>query len=113
MITIKTTQALKDFKGEDLKQGDESLTVGFVMSTILGGKVSNPTLGWVLGKKFATDKEVELKAEDVVFLKKELNDTQTWTALVTGQLIDILDGSKTPQNASGEEKESKPSKEPK
>jgi hypothetical protein len=94
MITIKTGQVLRSFKGEPLKQGTDDLTVGYAISQVLGGKVSNPTLGWALGKKFATDKEVELKAEEVVFIKDTLNASDTWLAIVTGQLLDMLDGTK-------------------
>lgn len=94
MKTIKTDIAIKDFKGEVLKNGEEALTVSTVVSAVLGGKVSNPTLGWQLGKKFATDEKVELKAEDVVFIKKELEDNAKnggFGAIVIGQVIDLLE----------------------
>lgn len=91
MKTIKTSTILKSFNGENLKSGEKDLTVGIAVSSILGGKVSNPTLGWVLGKKFACDKEVELKAEDVVFIKKEIEASDTWLAIVSGQLIELLE----------------------
>ena len=92
MITLKTKTVLKDFKGQELKDAEgKQLLLGNVISTILGGQVSNPTLGWVLGKKFATEDKVELKAEDVVFLKKEIEDNKQWLAIVKGQLIEILE----------------------
>tara|TARA_R110000868_G_scaffold175724_1_gene412904 strand:+ start:2164 stop:2463 length:300 start_codon:yes stop_codon:yes gene_type:complete len=96
MKTINTKTELLNFKGDPIKNGpDDTLKVGVVLSTILGGKVSNPTLGWTLGKKFATEDEVDLKAEDVVFLKKELENNgkseQGFTAVVTGQIIEMLD----------------------
>lgn len=99
MKKIKTNTVLTNFKGEALKDGDKDLTLGNTISFVLGGKVSNPTLGWILGKKFATEKEVELKAEDIVFIKKELLDNAMqkeggWTALVAGQIVDILESSK-------------------
>lgn len=92
MIKIKTNTVLKNFKGEELKNGEHPLDVGTVVSMVLGGKVSNPTLGFTLGKKFANDKEVELKAEDVVFVKKELESQEPWNAIVVGQIIELLDG---------------------
>ena len=96
MKTIKTNTVLKTFKGEPVKDGDKDLTIGAMLSFILGGKVSNPAFGWQFGKKFATEKEVELKAEDVVTLIKEIKDYSARDgasgALVTGQLIDMLDG---------------------
>ena len=94
MLKINTKQVLKNFKQEALKNGTDDLTIGMVVSSILGGKVSNPYKGWILGKRFATEKEVELKAEDVVFLKKEIEASEAWLAVVTGQLIEMLDGGK-------------------
>lgn len=100
MITIKTGEVLKNFKGENLKVGSttEDLTVGIALSNILGGKVSNPSMGWQLGKKFATQEEVELKAEEVVFLKKEIGDNANrdggYFAIVGGQVINLLESPK-------------------
>ena len=96
MIKINTKTILVNFKGEFLKSGEENLTVGTAISLTLGGQVSNPTLGWVLGKKFATEDEVELKAEEVVFIKKELESQKSWTSIVSGQCIEILEGKNLP-----------------
>lgn len=92
MVKIKTNTVLKDFKGVPLKQGEQELTVGDAISIALGGKSSNPTLGYILGKKFANDKEVELKAEDVVFVKKTLEESEVWLGIVVGQIIELLEG---------------------
>lgn len=45
------------------------------------------------GKKFATEESVDLKAEEVVFLKKEINEAgKVWmNALMCGQILEILD----------------------
>jgi len=96
MVTIKTNTVLKDFKGESIKNLGKEITVGTIISDVLGGKVSNPTLGWNLGKKFACDKEVDLKAEDVVFIKRELEQNGQakeygYTALIIGQVLEILE----------------------
>ncbi len=91
MIKIKTAKILTNFKGEPLKQGVQELTVGDAISIVLGGKTSNPTLGYILGKKFANDKEVELKAEDVVFVKKSIEESEMWLTIVQGQLIELLE----------------------
>lgn len=92
MKTIKTKVCLKDLKGDNLKDSSEQdFTLGTVLSVILSGQVSNPTLGYVLAKKFATEDEVDLKAEDIVFIKKELEDNKMFTALVIGQVIEILE----------------------
>ena len=94
MTIINTKKVLVDFKGENLKESDQKtdLTVGAVISRTLGGQVSNPTLGWILGKKFATQKNVELKAEEVVFIKNEIEADKTWFAIVKGQVLEILEG---------------------
>lgn len=102
MKTIKTNVVLKTYKGESMKNGDDDLTLGVVISSILGGKVSNPTLGWNLGKKFATENEVDLKAEDIVFIKKELEANGQskefgFNAVVIGQIIDLLEGKDEPE----------------
>ncbi len=92
MTKIQTSQKLNDFKGNPLKQGDQEMTVGDVIAIILSGKVSNPTLGYILGKKFANDKEVELKAEDAAFVKESVERNEMFTAIITGQLMEIIDG---------------------
>ena len=51
MLKINTKQVLKNFKQEALKNGTDDLTIGMVVSSILGGKVSNPYKGWILGKR--------------------------------------------------------------
>lgn len=92
MITIKTNTILYNFEGKPLKNNDKELTIGIAVSTVLAGKVTNPALGWVLGKKFATEKSVELTAEEVVFLKDSLEKNEAWLAIVTGQCLEILEG---------------------
>lgn len=90
MKTIKTKIKLLDFKSQPIKNGGEELELGFVVSNVLSGQVSNPTLGWILGKKFATEGEVELKAEEMIFVRKELLNQKTWVAIVVGQILEIL-----------------------
>lgn len=96
MKTIKTSQKLLTFKGETLKEGDKEVEIGIVLSNIMGSNPTNPALSWQLGKKFATEEKVELKAEDVVFVKEAINAASTgekrWlTAVIAGQLLEILD----------------------
>lgn len=97
MKTINTKQELVNFKGEPLKNGEENLTIGEVMAFTLSGKTTNQVLAWYLGKKFATEETVELKAEDIVFLKDTLKGSETYFSIVTGQLIEILDSSEEPK----------------
>lgn len=92
MTTIKTDTPLVNLQGEQLTENDTAITVGMVLSNILSGQVSNPARGYQLAKKFATEAEVELKAEDVVYVKEQVEKRTDFTALVTGQLIQILEG---------------------
>jgi hypothetical protein len=90
-MKLNTKQVLVNFKNEELKNGEKSLTIADVLCMVLSGKVSNPVKGWYLGKEIATKDEVTLKAEDIVFLKKELEATEIWNAIVVGQMIEMLD----------------------
>lgn len=87
-MKLETTTKLTDFNGNQLND----LTVGAVLSTILAtAKSDNPALSWQLGKKVATEDVVELKAEDIVFIKKQIGLSEQYTPLVVGQLMEILD----------------------
>ena len=97
MLKVNTQKTLVDFKGKKLVAdigGDVFL--GTILSNVMGGKVSNPTLGWQLGKKFATQDTVELKAEEVVFVKQEVTNVSGpggWMgAQLAGQVLEILEG---------------------
>lgn len=97
MITIDSKLVLLNLRNEPLKQSDGTeLTVGGVVSNMLSGKVESAQRGFQLAKKFALDDVVELKAEDVVFIKthieKESKKEDGWNAIVTGQLLEIMDG---------------------
>jgi hypothetical protein len=94
MTTIDTKKKLVNFKGEELIAEDKGpVFLGVILSNVCAGAKSNPTLGWVLGKKFATEDEVELKAEEVVFLKSEVKEAgKVWmSGLMCGQVLEILD----------------------
>jgi hypothetical protein len=97
MKTIKTNQQLVNMKGEPLTNDENKpVFLGVVISNVLGGKTKNPSLGWILGKKFATEKTVDLLAEEVVFLKEEIKELGVrpdgWlSGLLCGQILDILD----------------------
>lgn len=97
MKTIKNDQTLVDMKGEPLKNESlEDVKLGYVLSNIMGGKTDNPALAWILGKKFATQESVDLKAEEVVFVKQEVTKLATnagsWlSGILGGQILEILD----------------------
>ncbi len=91
MLKIKCDAGLVNFKGKALKNEEQDITVGEVISSVLASQTDNPTLGWILGKKFATEKEVEIKAEEVVFIKKCLTTQKVgWNSIVIGQILEII-----------------------
>lgn len=98
MKKIKTDTVILDLKGKPVRNSDNTadFTIGELISNVLSGKVSNPHKGYMFAKKFSTQKVVELLAEDVVFIKTELErngKAEDWgyNALLTGQGIEILD----------------------
>lgn len=99
MIKVKTNTKIIAFDGKPLKTSDtnEEILVGTFIADVLSIHSKNPARCWQLGKKFATEKEVELKAEDVVFLKEALEESATGerrfkSALAVGQIMELLDG---------------------
>lgn len=105
MKKIDTKQLLYTLKGEPLTENTKNaageiekidISIGLVISNVLSGSTKNPHRAYVLAKKFATDDSVDLKAEDVVFIKDAIENSGL-TSLVTGQVIDILDGEEKPE----------------
>lgn len=94
MKTLKTNDVLKDLQNKELVENETKITVGLLLSNILSNaQTPNPHRSYQLAKAFATEKEVELKAEDVVYLKDIISKYTALGALYTGQLIDILESS--------------------
>lgn len=92
MITFNTQKTLKDLRGNELKENDKSIKIGDVICDHLSMNRENQARSYQLAKKFATDEKVELKAEDVVFIKESLGKLGL-TALVLGQIEEELEGS--------------------
>lgn len=87
--------------GEPLENPQKKpVLLGTVLSNIMAGKTANPALSWVLGKKFAIEDEVDLLAEEVVFVKDEVKklgvkpeEQGGWlSGLLCGQILEILEG---------------------
>lgn len=101
MIKIETNIVLTNFKGEPLTEKDGSnINIGVFIADILAFHTENPSRCWQLGKKFSTEKEVELKAEDIVFIKGAIERASTGekafkNAMACGQVLEILDGIKS------------------
>jgi len=89
-MKINTQTKLLDLKGKEIKDQQEVLTVGIILSNTLSLSQKNPARCYLLAKKFATENEVDLKAEDVVFVKEILEESKM-SALIAGQIIEILE----------------------
>lgn len=91
-MKIKTDTKLHALTGEEIKDDNKKpVTVGQMVSSALAiVNNPNPHRCFILAKQFATEKEVELKSEDVVFIKKILEETKL-SAIISGQIIDLLE----------------------
>lgn len=92
MKKINARIALVSMDNKTLMENGSEISLGSLLSNLLAQDRSNPTLGWVLGKKFATEKEVDLKAEDIVYIKSVLEKLEV-NALYGGQIIELLESS--------------------
>jgi hypothetical protein len=91
MKTLKTSKPLLNLKGKPFKNEDGSdFTVGEAMANTLAVSKKNPHKCYQLAKMIAENEEVDLKAEDVVFIKEVLNESGN-NAITSGQLIAILE----------------------
>lgn len=98
MKIVNTKKEFVNFKGEELKEGDKVITHGIILSNLMASSKHNPSLSWQLGKKFATEDKVDLKAEDIVFIKTAITEASegqgAWLSVIfAGQLLEMLDAS--------------------
>lgn len=86
-MKIQTDTKLIDLSGKVL----DGVTVGSVISNCLAGQKSdNPAMSYQLAKKFSLENVVDLKIEELAFVKKKLTES-TYTDLVVGQIIELLE----------------------
>lgn len=90
MKAFNTKTVLVDLDGTELKSGDKALTAGIVITNTLTGPVSNPARGYQLAKQVHANEIVQLKAEDVNYICQELEKNRQLPAVISGQVIDIL-----------------------
>lgn len=118
MITINCKQVLLNFKGEPMTSSETNkpIQIGTIISNVLAGKTANPSLAWVLGKKFATQNKVDLLTEEAVFVKEEVEklgkDQQGWlSGLLCGQILDIIESK--PKKSVEDDEDDEPATKPK
>ena len=98
-MKIDFSVVLKDLKGEAIKFDDGDLTLERVAVSALLQPTKEET-GETKYKKYGLIKKlhgaaepVELKTEEVADIKKSIGES-SFTAIVTGQAWDLLEGSK-------------------
>lgn len=112
-MKIKLSQPLKDFKGETIKRNGEDLVLRDVL---VGGllcefdstgkqRLRDVTPAekiriWEIGPLLTNEEEVELKSDDLVFIKEGID--KLYNGLIYGQVVEMI-----------EPKENPPVKEPK
>ncbi len=94
-MRINTKQILIDlFKKPLLVEGKE-LTVGVAIASILLAPRQNKTFdmlkSYILSGKFFNDKEVDLDEADLKKLKETIELGDTYSPLISGQLIQLLE----------------------
>lgn len=91
-MKIKTNQVFTNLKGETLKEGNETVTLGMVISASLLNqeKSEDPKLSYKLAKECMSKDEVNLSVEDITYIKSCIKNAPL-TTLLTGQALTILD----------------------
>jgi hypothetical protein len=89
MKIFDTQKQIVDLKGLVIKDGEKELLLGDILANALSYSKENPARCYQLAKKFATETTVELKAEDVVFLKG-IVEKAGMVSLTAGQILEEL-----------------------
>lgn len=91
-MKVNTRVVLRDLEGNALQHGDKNLTLAIAVSQALStAKECDPVMAFILAGKFHENAELELRAEDVVFVKEQMKKS-AYYPIVVGQVSQILDG---------------------
>lgn len=94
MIKINLDEKINGPKGDVYRDGDQDMTVGSALTVMISlvdlGEEKNPVMSYRLANKMAGNGEVELKSEEVVFIKKVLTKS-TWVPYVRGFLLTLIE----------------------
>jgi len=98
-MTIKTETVLKDYEGNDLAPDNKPFTVRTALLTALqfqsqelAPSAEQSVRAYILSTTIATKPEVELKSDDVVYIKARL--LKLYSPLVFGQMVALLEDEK-------------------
>jgi len=94
-MKINTKIALKNLAGQELKDGEDTLTLGKAVANILsadstGGKMKMH----VMSLDFYKEKEMDLDDADLSILEKSVENSQTYLPIVSGQILLLLSNMK-------------------
>ncbi len=94
-MNIPVKDALVDFEKKPLMAGEEKMTVGSALANILmGAKEGGKMKLYALAQKAYTDKTLDVDESDLALIKKAVETNESYTNLVTGQLLIILENVK-------------------
>lgn len=93
-MKIKTSMELLNIRGKSFEDNDgkpHPLLLGVTLSNMLSTLPSkNPALSYQLAKKFATQDEVDLSSENIVFIKSVISESGN-PPITIGQILDMLE----------------------
>lgn len=92
-MNINCKIKLKNLKGEDLMVSEgEVLTLGTALGNILSsGEEGGKMKCFILATKFASNDSVEVDTADFALIKSMTKSTKIYTALVAGQVEQMLE----------------------
>ena len=96
-MIIDANKVLVTLAGDPYKMDDKDLTIGLAVAKVVSeAKTGDPLRSMVLAKKFYDGGELDLKSEDIVFVKEKLtmvldNGQMAFIPFITGQILEELD----------------------
>ena len=90
-MKIKIDKVLTNLNSEPLKEEEKEITLGMVLgAALLTGGTKEPERAYQLAAQLGHSDEIELKAEDILFIKECIKNTNL-PVLYSGQAITLLD----------------------
>jgi len=94
-MNIPVKDVLVDFEKKPLVSGEDKMTVGSALANILMGATEGGKMKlYTLAQKAYTDKTLDVDESDLSLIKKTVEANTSYTNLVTGQLLIILENVK-------------------
>jgi hypothetical protein len=93
-MTIDTTTILKDLRGDNLIFDTLPMTLGHAIAQILAYSKKSYLKSYILARTFYSDAQVDLDDADAIFVREAINTTEAFNAMVTGQVLQIMEEQK-------------------